>query len=151
MAFGDGWSEFEAQAGPILAAEMALQAPVGDSALDPDSGTLQGSMDWQDQDSVLQIYSSDTRAADYGGLPGLIIRGTSPHGIDPVSASVLAFIGSGGDQVFARHVDHPGTAPNAFHLRAWDSQRQTILTLFRNTVPHSVLSQLNPWRQRVLE
>ena len=149
MAFSDGWASFEAQAGPILASEMALQAPVGDGALDPDSGTLQGSMGWQDQDSVLQIYSSDTRAADYGGLPGLIIRGTAPHGIDPVSAGALHWIGPDGD-VYAKHVEHPGTSPNPFHVAGWAAQRQTILTLFRNTVPHATLSQLNPWRQRTL-
>src|ERR1019366_5088580 len=149
MAFGSGWSAFEAHAGPILASERALQAPVGDSALDPDSGTLQGSMGWQDQDAVLQIYSSDTRAADYGGLPGLIIRGTSPHSIDPVTASVLHWVGADGD-VFARHVDHPGTAPNPFHLAAWNAQRQTILTLFRDNLPGAVLTQLNPWRSRTI-
>ena len=47
----------------------------------------------------------------------VILSGTEPHPIDPVNASVLRFT-SGGQVVFARHVDHPGTAANPFVQKA---------------------------------
>lgn len=47
-----------------------------------------------------------------------VINGTEPHPIDPVNASVLVFTVDG-QTVFARHVDHPGTQPNNFILRAF--------------------------------
>lgn len=53
-----------------------------------------------------RVYSSgDVKYAaihEYGGT-------TSPHVIEPKKASVLAFIGKGGGQVFARKVNHPGS------------------------------------------
>src|SRR6185437_5254133 len=44
--------------------------------------------------------------------------GTPPHEIVPVNAKVLRFFGSDGGKVFTQHVNHPGTQPNEFHLRA---------------------------------
>ncbi len=47
-----------------------------------------------------------------------ITDGTDPHSIDPVNAKALRWTGAGGTVIFARHVDHPGTKPNDFLLRA---------------------------------
>lgn len=41
-------------------------------------------------------------------------EGTRPHTIRPRNASVLSFIGAGGQRVFASKVEHPGTRPNRF-------------------------------------
>lgn len=44
-------------------------------------------------------------------------RGTQPHVIEPVDASVLRFTVDG-SFVYARRVDHPGTQPNDYVGRA---------------------------------
>lgn len=43
-----------------------------------------------------------------------VVKGTRPHTIVPRRARVLAFEGSGGETVFTKRVQHPGTAPNNF-------------------------------------
>lgn len=47
-------------------------------------------------------------------------EGTQPHGIDPVRAQVLVFVGRDGSTVFAQHVNHPGTKGSKFLTRAAD-------------------------------
>lgn len=43
-----------------------------------------------------------------------VVKGTKPHTIVPRRAKVLAFEGSGGEMIFTRRAQHPGTAPNNF-------------------------------------
>lgn len=50
-------------------------------------------------------------------LGDFITLGTKAHAIRPVSASVLRFE-AGGETVFARGVNHPGTRPNPFIQRS---------------------------------
>lgn len=57
-------------------------------------------------------------------------RGTAPHLIRPVNASVLAFEGSSGEMVFTRLVRHPGTRPNPFMKRAADATEGKVLETF---------------------
>ena len=52
-------------------------------------------------------------------------KGTAPHEIRPVNASVLAFE-VGGDMVFTRLVRHPGTRPNPFMQRAVEAAREKV-------------------------
>jgi HK97 gp10 family phage protein len=52
-------------------------------------------------------------------------KGTAPHEIRPVNASVLAFEVEGG-MVFTRLVRHPGTKPNPFMQRAVDFAREKV-------------------------
>ena len=53
-----------------------------------------------------------------GAFYGLFVRGgTAPHTIRPHKAKALHFW-VGGREVFAQKVDHPGTKPNRYHLRA---------------------------------
>ena len=59
-----------------------------------------------------------------------VIKGTSPHEIRPVNASVLAFKAAGGDMVFTRLVRHPGTKPNPFMQRAVDKAREKVEEIF---------------------
>lgn len=67
-------------------------------------------------DPRILIGSKQTVAGGLSKL-ALVVDGTDPHPIDPVNASVLRFT-SGGQVVFAAHVDHPGTQPNNFVLEA---------------------------------
>jgi len=145
-AFESAWAEFEQSAGPALADELSNQAPVGDPDTDLDSGTLSQSMKWEDQDGVLTIGSQDPR----GPIAAYVTRGTQPHEIVPVFANALHFF-VGGDEVFAKHVEHPGTIANPFHVAAWEAQRDAIHQEFRDTVGGGVaLSFLNPWQNRTL-
>ena len=52
-------------------------------------------------------------------------KGTAPHEIRPVNASVLAFE-AGGGVVFTRLVRHPGTKPNPFMQRAVATLRRLL-------------------------
>jgi hypothetical protein len=47
-----------------------------------------------------------------------VIRGTRPHLIRPVNASVLAFENANGKMIFSKLVQHPGTKANPFMQQA---------------------------------
>ena len=68
-----------------------------------------------------------------GGATGLLISGTAPHTIYPSSAMALHFL-TGGGEVFAMSANHPGTKPNLFHKRAFDSARDDVIAKFRGAV-----------------
>ena len=143
--FDEGWVAFKRAAGPLLVAEIGAQSPIGDGANDPTAGTLAASHSARDGDGGrLEIISTDQR----GPIATYVIRGTRPHPIDPVNATVLHWVGPEGD-VFARHVEHPGTAPNPYNQRAWEARRAEVVGLFKATVgTHMVLALLSPWRNR---
>jgi hypothetical protein len=52
-----------------------------------------------------------------------VVKGTRPHIIRPVNASVLAFQGASGKMVFTRLVHHPGTKPNPWMQKAAEYAR----------------------------
>jgi hypothetical protein len=52
-----------------------------------------------------------------------IVKGTRPHVIRPVNASVLAFETADGRMVFTHLVNHPGTKPNPFMQQAAEDAR----------------------------
>jgi HK97 gp10 family phage protein len=56
-------------------------------------------------------------------------KGTAPHEIRPVNASVLAFE-AGGGVVFTRLVRHPGAKPNPFMERAVEAAREKVEETF---------------------
>jgi hypothetical protein len=147
-AFDDAWADFEDQAGPLMADGLSQHAPVGDPDLDEDSGTLANSMEWRDQEGVLTAGSSDPR----GPIARFVARGTRPHSIDPVNGEFLTFFWPKvGHVVKMRHVDHPGTTANPFHIDTWESIRPEVQQMFRDTVGGgTVLSYLNPWKNRTL-
>ena len=145
-SFDEGWTLFAHQAGEVLVEALSQAAPVGDPFRDPDSGTLAGSMEWVERDGTLQLVSMDYR----GPIARYVVRGTRPHPIDPVNADFLHWTGDGGEDVYAKHVDHPGTAPNPFHIEAWERHRDEILAMYRDLVGHGSLAILNPWRNRTI-
>ena len=55
----------------------------------------------------------------------LVRRGTAPHVIVPRKAKALRFM-IGGEVVFAKRVNHPGTKANPYHVRALSSARSRI-------------------------
>jgi hypothetical protein len=52
-----------------------------------------------------------------------VVKGTKPHTIRPVNASVLVFQGASGRMVFTRLVHHPGTKPNPWMQKAAEYSR----------------------------
>lgn len=139
-AFDDAWSAFEDEAGPVLEQALSDAAPVV-------TGTLAGSMDWQDQSGTLTVGSRDPR----GPIAAYVTRGTRQHEIYPVYADALHFIASDGAEVFTQHVHHPGTSANQFHITAWESVRDEVLGTAKQVLGHGVtVALLNPWRNRTL-
>jgi hypothetical protein len=55
-----------------------------------------------------------------------VLEGTAPHEINPVNGQFLAF-SAGGQWVFARSVQHPGTTANPFVERAVDDLLPVIV------------------------
>jgi hypothetical protein len=139
-SFGEGWATFVGEAGEILADALAEAAPVGET------GELAASMNYRVNSGRLEVGSADAR----GPIAAYVTRGTKPHPIDPVNADALHWVDAGGADVFAKHVDHPGTAPNPFHIEAWEAHRDEILLLYRDRVGAGSLAVLNPWRRRIL-
>ena len=56
-------------------------------------------------------------------------KGTAPHEIRPVNASVLAFEVNG-RMIFTPLVNHPGTKPNPFMQRAVAAAREKVEEIF---------------------
>jgi hypothetical protein len=86
----------------------------------------------------LEVKASETPASVRiefmgGGATDLLIHGTRPHTIYPLSALALHFF-AGGSEVFAANVNHPGTQPNEFHKRAFKGARQDVIARFREAV-----------------
>ena len=55
---------------------------------------------------------ADGSVTDYTLLE-ILEYGSKRHDIFPVNAEFLAFMGGGGEMVYTKHVDHPGTRPYA--------------------------------------
>ena len=64
-------------------------------------------------------------------------KGTAPHIITPVRASVLAFE-VGGEMVFTGLVRHPGTKPNPFLQRAANEARASVDEIFADLWPELI-------------
>ena len=58
-----------------------------------------------------------------------VVKGTAPHEIRPVNASILAFE-VGGKLVFTPIVRHPGTKPNPFLEKAAEDARSKVAEVF---------------------
>lgn len=73
---------------------------------------------------VLQIRQGarSVEGAFYGEF---VRKGTAPHVIVPRRGKALRFM-IGGQVVFARRVNHPGTAANPYNVRALSSARSRI-------------------------
>ena len=145
--FDEQWEQFKENVSDLLVEAMYEETPVSDSINDPMPGALAESHDYRDGDGGrLEIISDDPRGIP---LARYVILGTQPHPIDPLGPWPLHWLDAGGGDVFAWHVDHPGTQPNPFNQRAWENVRDDVVTEFARTVGKGVaLALLNPWRDR---
>lgn len=94
-----------------LQRNVAIEAPV-------DEGKLAGS--WLIRGGGLEywVYTNTEYAQ-------MVAEGTRPHVIVPVSASVLVFE-KNGRTIFAKRVNHPGTAANDYPGRAMERTRDRV-------------------------
>lgn len=82
-----------------------------------DHGRLAGSWELEMiDDETARLYTAVSYAE-------AVSTGTDPHTITPVSASVLAFEVSG-QMIFARRVEHPGTAGNPYVEESIEAARR---------------------------
>lgn len=82
------------------------------------SGKLAGSI-------VKEVVDGEASIGALASYAVYVVKGTAPHEIRPVNASVLAFEVEGG-MVFTPLVRHPGTKPNPFMQRAVDVARDKV-------------------------
>jgi HK97 gp10 family phage protein len=86
------------------------------------SGKLAGSI-------VKEVVDGEASIGALASYAVYVVKGTAPHEIRPVNASVLAFEVEGG-MVFTPLVRHPGTKPNPFMQRAVDAAREKVEETF---------------------
>lgn len=106
------WEEFARQAAPIITEAVREEAP--------GTGRYRNRIYVRRGITGLQLVAQRPWR--------WVIGGTRPHEIRPRNARALSFEWRG-EQVFFRRVQHPGTHPNPFHLRAYIKVRRRIRTL----------------------
>jgi len=78
-----------------------------------------------------------------GTFYGHMVRmGTRPHPIVPRNAKALAFM-IGGNLVFAKRVNHPGTRANKYHVRAWNNISSAVEAIMQNAAVRITTSLAN--------
>ena len=105
-----------------------LMVPVLKSMTSVVTGKLKNSTRFQilgaPDTQVLQIRQGARSVG--GAFYGEFVRkGTAPHVIVPRKGKALRFV-IGGQVVFAKRVNHPGTKANPYHVRALSSARSRI-------------------------
>jgi hypothetical protein len=65
---------------------------------------------------------------------GYVEEGTPPHIIQPRNASVLRFTMRGGETVYARSVNHPGTRANPYARRAVEQMLPFLELAFQEII-----------------
>lgn len=110
------WAAFLEDAGKITADQMRQNAPVR-------TGSLLSSI-------VIDVGPNSVRAYPTVPYAPFVEAGTGPHIIRPVNASVLHFF-SGGKEIFAREVHHPGFQGRFFIRKTRDEVKGEISDLAR--------------------
>lgn len=77
---------------------------------------------------VTVTFSSDVPQATF------VIEGTRAHPIEPKAKSFLSWVGSDGNRVFTRYVNHPGTSPNPFPRHLWEYMQESVAGEFLRTI-----------------
>jgi hypothetical protein len=101
---------WEAEIAPALLAEVKRRAPVYPQG----GGRLRDSMYLSRRSSGQGLEARIMSSAPYAEF---VVRGTSPHIIEPKSSLALHWSGKGSD-VYAARVNHPGNKANPFVQQA---------------------------------
>lgn len=112
--------------GPLIKREMQNQAPVAKDG-QADAGRLKQSIAYDRKTrlgGVTLTFHTDVPYAPY------VVEGTPRHDIDAKNARFLHFIARDGNEVFTKHVNHPGTHPDPFPQRAVDRLLPEITATF---------------------
>lgn len=133
MSIPRALSKWETEVAPAILTEIRRRAPVGQGT---GAGRLRDSFSVQrlrTGGGITARFVSSAPYADY------VERGTGPHKIEPKHAGALHWE-SGGESVFARVVNHPGTKPNPFVEKAVES----LEPMMREALRLNVEEELRP-------
>lgn len=105
----------------MLLAAIRVEAPVGKAPIAPPNSTRDYThthlRDSFNASVVLQGSTATIRLVSSAPYVNFVLQGTRPHVILPTTGQFLTFQ-VGGQWVFARQVNHPGTKENPFVGRA---------------------------------
>lgn len=79
---------------------------------------------------VKEVGDSEASVSVFTSYAMYVVKGTRPHEIRPINASVLAFEEADGKTVFTHTVHHPGTQPNPFLQNAAENTRSKVESTF---------------------
>jgi hypothetical protein len=103
-------------------AEEGARKHTKPSTADTQHGALLQSLyNRQGADGVSRAVGHDPRRAPHALFVNF---GTRPHKIKPKNKSILRWVGPNGRYVYAKEVDHPGYAGDAYIVRAADDALQ---------------------------
>jgi hypothetical protein len=131
--FGDVLAAHSEEIGRVIVNSISNEAPV-DTSPEPSRppGTLRDSFSFDAEagaDSlVINVMTSDAPVIDF------VRFGTAAHVITAVNTKALRFMTRDGAVHFAHQVQHPGTAPNEFVLRADDAIQTDIAPLIEDAM-----------------
>ena len=121
--------------GHILVRAVKTETPIGKSprgkATHGGGKALAASTNWRivttsgDQQLIISQPAHTWKGVSYGVF---VREGTKPHEIVPAEAKSLHFF-IGGKEIFTKHVHHPGTKANPYHIRALDRVRGELDTI----------------------
>ncbi|HLE74925.1 MAG TPA: HK97 gp10 family phage protein [Candidatus Bathyarchaeia archaeon] len=113
-------SAWKIEGSQLVMAEMRGRAPVRKGFL---------------RESITTAYSPDGfivyPAAPYAAH---VEYGTRPHTIFPMRAKVLSWIGPWGNEIFARHVKHPGFPGRFFVRKTLETVKVELIRLYHEIV-----------------
>ena len=109
LAIAEKWAD---EVSPVVRNEIRDHAPV---AQGPGGGRLRNSVRYTRHTTGETVTAEFTTDVFYAKF---VRDGTPPHIIRPRNARMLRWLNQSQDPVYARQVNHPGTAPNDFPLRA---------------------------------
>lgn len=117
LRFDAPWAAFAKEASPLILLALRSEAPHRTG----------------DYRNTIRILTNGKRImAVSRAKPGrFILEGTKRHFITPVHAQALHFTAKNGAEVFTRRVDHPGTKPNKYPVRAYLYIREPLKALAR--------------------
>lgn len=113
-------TSFMDEAAPLVRDALKRAAPVGQRT--PRPGRLRDSIRYSRRTSGDGVAAEFTAHTPYAGY---VLRGTAPHRISARAARALHWVSASGPH-FARSVNHPGTRPNPFPVRAAAAVRSDV-------------------------
>lgn len=124
FVFGPAALRWAATINPVVTGAIRGRAPVGKG---PDAGNLRRTVASRRRVSAASVRQEFGATAPYAPF---VVDGTRAHRIVARNARVLRFTTSGGQTLFRRAVNHPGTKPNPFAREAVEAVLPAVRATF---------------------